>query len=74
MTPDEAALFLHHAADHLLEKYYETTNTPEREEEAMEMGFAVGLLLVLAQKIDGKPFPSSGWARYNELLERDGNA
>ena len=70
MTRAEAAVLLHRAADHLLERYYETTNTPERAEEAMEIGSAVGLLFALAQWLDGKPLPSTGRARYCELLER----
>ena len=70
MTRAEAAVLLHRAADHLLERYYEPTNTPERAEEAMDIGSAVGLLFAFAQRLDGNPLPSSGRARYCELLER----
>jgi hypothetical protein len=70
MTHAEAAAKLHRAADYLLENYYEATNTPERAEEAMEIGSAIGLLFALAQRLDGKPLPPSGWARLCELLER----
>ena len=58
MTSAEAAVLLHRAADHLLERYYETTNTPERAEEAMDIGSVVGLLFALAQRLDGQPFGS----------------
>jgi len=70
MTRAKAAVLLHRAADHLLERYYEPTNTPERVEEAMNIGSAVGLLFALAQRLDGQPLPASGRARYCELLEK----
>ena len=70
MRRAEAAATLRRAADHLLERYYEATNTPERAEEGMEIGAAVGLLLAFAQRLDGKPPPASGRARLIELLEK----